>query len=378
MILVNFLSAVSGGSISYLNNLVPRFLDLDKENIFIFLVTKLNYNLIVEQNANIEIDKDKFIVVDDKYSGKKRFLLEKKINQWIKDKSIKKVFNPYQAGKYYKGIKNIFMIRNMEPFLFKRYNYDLKNRFRNYILNSVSKSTLNKADKVIAVSHYSKDYLFKDLKLEEGKVKTIYHGRDVSFTSVENKDKDFKILKSLNLESRSYLFTAGSLLPYRRLEDILEAFSEINKGKTLKLVVAGDGNDNKYKRLINKTIQKYNLESSVILVGHVDKSCIQCLYRHSLIFIAATEIEACPNIAIESLSSGCAILSSDTEPLKEIYKDGAVYFNKRDPKMLSQKMDSLLKDEKTRKTISQKALINAAFFSWDKCAEETYKFLITN
>jgi glycosyltransferase involved in cell wall biosynthesis len=378
LILVNLLSAVSGGSVTYLNNIVPRLIKLDTENCFLFLITQSKFDkLVVEYNSN-GLCIENFIIVNDKYAGIKRFLLEKKIIQWIKEKSIKKVFTPYQVGKLYKGVQNIFMIRNMEPFLFKKYDYDLKNRVRNHLLNSVSKSTLNKADKVIAVSHYSKDYLFNDLKLEEGKVKTIYHGRDVSFTHVENNDKDFEILKSLNLESRSYLFTAGSLLPYRRLEDILEAFSKINKGTTLRLVVAGDGNDNKYKRLINQTIQKHNLESSVILVGHVDKSCIQCLYRHSLIFIAATEIEACPNIAIESLSSGCSILSSYTEPLKEIYKDGAVYFNKRDPKMLSQKMDSLLKDEKTRKTISQKALINAAFFSWDKCAEETYKFLITN
>ena len=46
--------------------------------------------------------------------------------------------------------------------------------------------------------------------------------------------------------------------------------------------------------------------------------------------------------------------------------------------MLSEKMNSLLKDEKTRKLISQKALINADLFSWDKCAMETYKFLINN
>ena len=377
MILINFLSAVSGGSVTYLTNIIPKLINLDKEACFLFLITESQFNKIVYDKRSNDFNLNSFIIVNNKYAGQKRFLLEKKIVQWIKEKSIKKVFTPYQVGKLYKGVQNIFMIRNMEPFLFNKYNYDLKNRVRNHLLKLASKSTLKKADKVIAVSHYSEDYLFGDLKLEEGKVKTIYHGRDVSFTSTIDNDIDFEILKSLNLESKSYLFTAGSLLPYRRLEDILEAFSNINKG-TLKLVVAGDGNDNKYKRLINKTIQKHNLESSVILLGHIDKNFIQCLYRHSLIFIAATEIEACPNIAIESLSSGCAILSSDTMPLKEIYKDGAVYFNKRDLKMLSQKMENLLKDEKTREIISKKALVNAEYFSWDKCAEKTYKYLTKN
>ena len=256
MILINFLSAVSGGSVTYLTNIIPKLINLDKEACFLFLITESQFNKIVYDKRSNDFNLNSFIIVNNKYAGQKRFLLEKKIVQWIKEKSIKKVFTPYQVGKLYKGVQNIFMIRNMEPFLFNKYNYDLKNRVRNHLLKLASKSTLKKADKVIAVSHYSEDYLFGDLKLEEGKVKTIYHGRDVSFTSTIDNDIDFEILKSLNLESKSYLFTAGSLLPYRRLEDILEAFSNINKG-TLKLVVAGDGNDNKYKRLINKTIQKH-------------------------------------------------------------------------------------------------------------------------
>jgi glycosyltransferase involved in cell wall biosynthesis len=375
MILVNFLSVQGGGSLTYFINITPKLIDLDKNEDFLFLVSNTNFQYLLNNNKSILKFMNKFIVFDDKYSGKKRFFSHFKIKKQISKYRINKVFTPYQIAMLFPNVKNILMIRNMEPFLFEKYKYDLKNRIRNYMLSFFSKSSLKRADKVIAVSHYSKDYLFDVLKLEKEKVSTIYHGRDFSFSNIENKNKDLAILKSLKLDSLSYLFTAGSFLPYRRLEDILEAFSKVEKNSSLQLVVAGDGNDDTYKRKINNVIKKYNLESSVIFTGYLNKSHIQTLYRHALIFITATEIEACPNIAIESLSSGCAVISSDSIPLKEIYQDAAIYFKKRDTSLLAEQIERLLNDQNARDILSEKALKIADNFSWDICAKKTYELL---
>ena len=52
MILVNLLSAVSGGSVTYLNNIVPRLIKLDTENCFLFLITQSKFDkLVTEYNS---------------------------------------------------------------------------------------------------------------------------------------------------------------------------------------------------------------------------------------------------------------------------------------------------------------------------------------
>lgn len=378
MILVNFLSAVSGGSLTYLNNIIPRILALDRNESFCFLLTQSNFKNLVNLHKEINKHKKKFIVVDDRYSGRKRFWLRRRIRQIILEKSITTVFTPYQVGNYFRGVTNIFMIRNMEPFLFKKYKYDIKNRIRNYLLDIMSKHSLAKADRIICVSNYSRDYVLNVLGIKKEKVSTIYHGRDNTFTNIESSQEDLKILNKNSLSSRSYLFTAGSFLPYRRLEDILRAINKLQINTSVKLVVAGDGNDQTYKRKIKRIIKKYDLESSVILLGHIGKRQIQVLYRHSLMFLTATEIEACPNIAIESSSSGCVVISSDTTPLKEIYRDSALYFKKRNISKLAEQIEKLLNNEKARDDLSARALSNSARFSWDKCAEETFNILVNN
>ena len=102
---------------------------------------------------------------------------------------------------------------------------------------------------------------------------------------------------------------------------------------------------------------------------------ISSVLHGALIFITATEIEACPNIAIESLSSGCAVISADTIPLKEIYKDAAIFFKKRDTFELAKQMARLVDDPITRNVLSKKALRNSIHFCWEKCAERTYELI---
>ena len=99
------------------------------------------------------------------------------------------------------------------------------------------------------------------------------------------------------------------------------------------------------------------------------------LYRRCLVCIIATEIEACPNIAIEAMSSGCTIISSDRPPLSEIFAGSSLVFTSRDVEGLSQHISACLSDDKLRTEMGKRALERSLAFSWQKCAEETYAAL---
>ena len=83
-------------------------------------------------------------------------------------------------------------------------------------------------------------------------------------------------------------------------------------------------------------------QSLYSLIGNVPWETMTVLYRNCKLFIIATEIEACPNIALESMAAGCVILSSNKPPLPEIFSGSSLNYKARDAEVLSKKIIQVL------------------------------------
>ena len=145
---------------------------------------------------------------------------------------------------------------------------------------------------------------------------------------------------------------------------------------TVGLVIAGSGNDKRYGRILAKSVAESGVERQIYMTGHVSKEIMQALYRRCRLFITASEIEACPNIAIESLACGCVVIAADQPPLPEIYAGAAQHFAARDVIAIAGCIHRCIQDEDYRSKLSAKALARAAGFSWIRCAQETYDALV--
>jgi glycosyltransferase involved in cell wall biosynthesis len=376
-VLMYCLSSVSGGAVSYIQNLTPLlnylFLESSEGHELKFLAHRNQAELFPSiPNAQI-------IWIDgSRPTGYFRALWEyKNMATILSDYQTDVVFAPYQIGPQTKGLKHVLMIRNMEPFLYNIYRYSVKSRLRNYLLRRKSENSLRNSDRVIAVSEFTEAHLKDRLHVSPERIHRIYHGKDNAFSPDGDLEKDMKILKKIGVEG-NFLLTCGSLLPYRRCEDIINAFNRsvcINSPE-IKLVIAGSGNDKKYANKIWKTISNSPFNDRIVAVGHVSKEVMAALYRQCIVFIIASEIEACPNIAIEAMSSGCAIVSSDCPPLPEILRGCTLEFIARDIEEMGRQICACIEDENLRKQISRRAIARSGDFSWQRCAEETYSTLV--
>lgn len=366
-ILINFLSATSGGSLSYLRNLAPKFIEYSNTE-------DIKITLLIGQSQSRDLGLDR---VDGVFSVPVRGLIHRmlwertKLKKIISDEGVDVLFTPYQFAPYFKNVHNVVMIRNMEPFLFRRYRYSFANWARNFLLEHLSKRSLLKADGIIACSQFAYDHCVHVLKLSSSKIKKVYHGRDVRFISSTKSDDQSK-LGALGL-SKSYVFTCGSLLPYRRLELIVKAFAETESSRNMSLVVAGSGTDKKYGAALEKLVREYP-QVDIKMLGQVSPDVMPVLYRSCDLFITATDIEACPNIAIEAMSCGCSILSSNNAPMPEMFGQSAEYFDQKSSiKELAHRIDSQLH---SGSAINAKALERAQDFDWEKCFQQTLNFIL--
>lgn len=328
------------------------------------------------QAEQLSVQSEHFIYVDNRQrSAWKRLLWERRhLAKVVRAHHIERIFTPYQIHTHIDSVSNVIMLRNMEPFTFHKYQYSLKNKIRNKLLKSMTNRCVKQAEKVIAVSEHVRSHLAAS-PAEAQKVTRIYHGRDESFSPVATSD-DARILTNLGIHY-PYVFTCGSLLPYRNCEKVIQAYGQIYQHhlhtRGVRLVVAGKADDRSYAAMLQDLICKLDLQDKVIMLGQVNKTSMQTLYRQTSLFVTASETEACPNIAIEAMASGCKIISSEVPPMPEIFSSAAVYYQPEDIASLA----CLIRDNISYSVPTQasEALHRAKDFSWLQCADQTFRLL---
>ena len=374
-ILINCLSARSGGAVSYLRNAIGRILVQGNAG------SKARFLALCDARQSELVDVDPaFLLAADTagMSGLKRSFWERRnLPELVDRHGITTLFTPYQVSSVKTGARSVLMLRNMEPFFFRRYQYAWKTRLRNHVLRRSTIRSVRAADHVIAVSEFARRQLIDQIGVPNNRVTRIYHGRDTFFSGAGDADQDRQTLRELGIKS-PFLLTCGSLLPYRRCEDVIRAFSRLagSPEPVPDLVIAGDGSDGRYRKKLHDLANQSELSDRIRFVGHVSKEQIRSLYQLAELVILATELEACPNIAIECMSASAAILASESDPLPEIIgRENACFFPARDPGFLSDRILHLSGSKDETRLLRHNARLRADDYCWQRCAEKTVALL---
>lgn len=370
------LSSVSGGAVSYLRHLPPLLNRLFQESAE---GHQLKFLAHESQNELSALPDSQCIWTHGtRPTGYRRVLWEHlSMSAIVQAEQPDVVFTPYQIGIRFENRRQILMIRNMEPFLCGGYRYSLRSWLRNRLLERASSKCLRRADRIIAVSEFARTQLTDGLGISTDRIRTIYHGRNLDLGADTDRGRDRELLRSIGVNG-DYLLTCGSLLPYRRCEDVVAAFDLCANelGPDVQLIIAGASLDKRYERFICKTVEASPHRMRIVMTGHVPPATMAALFRCCAICIIATEIEACPNIAIEAMTAGCAIISSDRPPLGEIFGGCSVEFPSRNVEEMANKIGRLMESADLRSDLRSRALRRVSDFSWGRCAKETYSALV--
>jgi glycosyltransferase involved in cell wall biosynthesis len=360
-VLINALSVSIGGGVTYADFVLPK------------LMQRLPDAVLLTRRQVPGVDAARTIETTSYWAtGFRRFTWEAlHLAGIVKSRGIGRLFTPYQVATQPRAVSSVCVLRNLEPFFARAYSYTGRSALRNDMLRHMTRRDLQRADTVIAVSEYAREFAIETLKVPEAKLARIYHGRDESLAEPQTVS-DIALREKLGLRDR-FVLTAGSLLPYRRVDDVIRAFDHAIAplGPRTKLVVAGTGNDRAYARCIAEAVAQCRHPQAVHLVGHVSRDEMRALYKGCDLFVSASEIEACPNIGIEAMTAGCRIVAADAGPAREIYRDGAVFYRARDVARMGELMRSLWQGDGATATLRDSALARSLDFSWERCAAET-------
>ncbi len=221
-----------------------------------------------------------------------------------------------------------------------------------------------RADALIAISQYTRQHflaLFPHYPAEN-----VYH---IPLASRFPLPKEGQA-GSLPFPSNQYWLSVATLEPRKNLRRLLQAYAALRHSKQSRLPLVMAGGKGWLEEDLRDYIHELDLESNVHLTGYVDDPTLQALYQNCFAFVYPALFEGFGLPVVEAMSLGAAVITSNSTSLPEVCGDAAVLIDPTDTEALAQAMYQLENDASLRERLKQKALVQAAKFSWEKSAEK--------
>jgi glycosyltransferase involved in cell wall biosynthesis len=173
-----------------------------------------------------------------------------------------------------------------------------------------------------------------------------------------------------SLKNKRFIFFVGNAFPYKNLDTIVNAFSEVSETmKDLQLVFAGK-KDYFYDQVEAHARKKGVLDKTHIL-GFIPEGEKRWLFRNGQAYIIASYSEGFHIPGLEAMAEECPVISSDATCLPEVYDTAAFYFDPDNSHELAQAITKVIENKKERSELIKRGNTRLKDFSWLKMAKET-------
>jgi glycosyltransferase involved in cell wall biosynthesis len=365
IIAFGFIPGETGGTETYLRNLIAGLQKYDKKN---------NYTLVVrdeykKQAKKIIYSKNwKLVSIKLKYPFGRRVLRKLRIVKESEDQRIAKIIDKMHFDVVHFPMQTIFPygIKTKKVLTF----HDMQEK---YYPDFFSKEELNfrkdnyfksvsEANKVIAISDHTKNDIKKYYKgTYYKKCVVVYHGE-------ENKLK-----KQINYNlAKLYFFYPAGTWPHKNHSRLIRAFASVNKKHPQYKLVLSGLNRQKSEEII-KLIQKMGITKAVKILGYVDYNELQDVYNGAFAMVFPSLFEGFGLPVLESMIMGVPVICSNTTSLPEVGGSAVLYFDPEDEKDISDKMRLLIENKKLRSSLIKKGISQAKKFTLKKMIAETVK-----
>ncbi len=345
---------------------IEQLLQIDKHNHYL-----LFYNGFQKKSF------DQFHFVNGKFKQTRipnRFLnLSYKFLRWPKLESLTNgnnvvLFPNPSMVRLRSTTKLVLVVHDLSPVLMPEM-YSWKDQIWHKMINIPA--LCKRADKILAVSEYTKQSLIKEFGISPDKISVgllgIDHHRYNHNLSVSGMRH---VRNKYNLPGEFILFL-GTLEPRKNLSRLIKAFESLQSDQTL--VIAGKLGW-KYSEVM-KMIHTSPKRKQIQYIGYINEEDKPALIKLARVFAWPSLYEGFGLPVLEAMAVGTPVLTSNVTSLPEVVGDSAMIVNPYNVSEIANGLRILLDNEEVRENYIRKGIERSQNFDWSKTAQVLYKLL---
>ncbi len=229
------------------------------------------------------------------------------------------------------------------------------------------KKSINKYNKIVAVSQNTKNDIIELLKVPEKKIEVIYPGLpDYPKNDKEWPDDYLKTEYGINSD---YILYFGTIEPRKNISGLISAYNLLrDKGLNCLLVLVGAWGW-KTKEVKNKW-QSSKYKDDIKFIGYISDELKPLFYKQATVLAYPSFYEGFGFPPLEAMYFNLPVVAGNVSSLPEILGDSAILVNPDKPQDLAEALEMVLKDENLRnkmKVLGQKRISK---FSWSDTAQK--------
>jgi glycosyltransferase involved in cell wall biosynthesis len=181
---------------------------------------------------------------------------------------------------------------------------------------AVGKETLNDADRIIAVSEATRQYVLS-LGAKPQKIRVLHNGVDIDhFKPIPGKREAMR--RKFGISPKAIVALTVRRLVYKNGVDILieSAAIAVKKNPNVVFLVVGKGPD---QNSVQERTRQLGIEANFKLVGFVSDADLPACYNAADFFVLPSKSgEGLPLVALEAMACGLPVVATDVGGIKEI------------------------------------------------------------
>jgi glycosyltransferase involved in cell wall biosynthesis len=232
------------------------------------------------------------------------------------------------------------------------------------------------ASKIIVPSEFTKNELIDLYKINPQKVEVVYLGYNNNlFRPINERERVDQVLNQYKIK-KPYLLYVGRLEKKKNIDNLIRVFQKIvgitTAAAELNLVLIG-----RFGYGSQKIASKIKGDQLIRQFDYIISDDLPYFYAGAECFVFPSLYEGFGLPVLEAMACGCPVVTSQSLSLLEI-GDGAIQcFNAQNIEEGVRIILKIMRDRELRGEMIRRGLERAQNFSWQKCAQETIKILLS-
>ena len=224
---------------------------------------------------------------------------------------------------------------------------------------------VRRADRVIAVSRFSRDEIVKHMKVAPAKISVIHSAGKEAPRQKNGASATNDVVRSIG---SPYIMAFSALSAHKNIPRLIAAFNRVSSVVPHDLVLVGHM---PVKSGAREEIESVGESDRVHFTGYIPEADVAALCQNASLFAFPSLYEGFGLPLLDAQNAGVPVICSSAGALPEIAGDSALLFDPHSEEEIATALKRGLLDTDLRASLVAKGHENARKFSWDRTARET-------